>query len=209
MPGWELSAAFFVTALLLGISPGPDIIFVLTQSAIYGSRAGIITTFGLATGLCFQTCAVALGIAALVRASPLAFNILRFCGAAYLCWLAWQAFRAKADKAELGVKGQAESFRRAYLRGVIMNITNPKVAVFFLAFLPQFCDPVRGSMLWQIIYFGILFIIATLIVFSIAAWLGGNLANWFNSSPRARLWINRIAGFIFLGLALSLLILDT
>lgn len=208
MPGWELSGFFFLTAILLGLSPGPDIIFVLTQSALYGARAGIATTLGLATGLCFQTLAVALGIAALVKTSPLLYNILRFCGAAYLCWLAWQAFRARPDKAELQGGGNMGGYGRCYLRGVIMNISNPKVAIFFLAFLPQFCDPGRGSVLGQIIYFGFLFIIATLIVFITVAFLGGSLAKWFNSSPRARLWLNRIAGIIFIGLALMLVCLD-
>lgn len=209
MPGWEISGAFFITAVLLGLAPGPDIIFVLTQSAMYGARAGIVTTFGLATGLCAQTLAVALGIAALLRASPLAFNLLKFCGATYLCWLAWLAFKARPDRAET-VSGTAfPGFARSYGRGVIMNVTNPKVAIFFLAFLPQFCDPARGSMLLQIIYFGFLFIIATLLVFCSVAWLGGNLAKWFNKSPRAQLWINRVAGSIFLVLALMLLVMDS
>lgn len=208
MPGWEISGAFFLTAILLGLSPGPDIIFVLTQSALYGARAGIATTFGLATGLCFQTLAVALGIAALVKASPLLYNILRFCGAAYLCWLAWQAFRAKPDSADIQESENMGGYGRCYRRGVIMNISNPKVAIFFLAFLPQFCDPARGSILLQIIYFGFLFIIATLLVFSTVAFLGGSLAKWFNSSLRARLWLNRIAGVIFIGLALTLVCMD-
>lgn len=209
MPGWEISGAFFITAVLLGLAPGPDIIFVLTQSAMYGARAGIVTTLGLASGLCVQTLAVALGIAALLRASPLAFNALKFCGAAYLCWLAWLAFRARPDRAETGGGTTFPGYARAYLRGVIMNVTNPKVAIFFLAFLPQFCDPSRGSMLLQIIYFGFLFIIATLLVFSSVAWLGGTLATWFNKSPKAQLWINRAAGTIFIALALMLLVMDS
>lgn len=208
MPSWEVSGAFFLTAVLLGLAPGPDIIFVLTQSALYGARAGIATTLGLATGLCCQTLAVAVGIAALLRASPIAFNLLRFCGAAYLCWLAWLAFRARPDTAATGKKSNFPGYGRSYLRGVIMNVTNPKVAVFFMAFLPQFCDPARGSMLLQIIYFGTLFIIATLLVFCSVACLGGSLANWFNKSPQTQIWINRSAGLIFIGLAFALLVLD-
>lgn len=208
MPGWEVSAAFFVTALLLGASPGPDIIFVLTQSALHGVRAGLATTLGLATGLCLQTLAVALGLAAIIAALPLAFNIIRFLGAAYLCWLAWLALRARPDKAGLGGKGGQESMGRLYGRGVIMNITNPKVTVFFLAFLPQFCDPERGAMPLQICWLGLLFIIATLIVFSIAARLGGGLAKRFNDSPGAQLWLNRLAAAVFIALALALLVME-
>lgn len=208
MPGWEVSIGFFITALLLGISPGPDIIFVLTQSALYGTRAGVVTTFGLSTGLCVQTLAVALGVAAFIRAYPPAFNLLRFCGAAYLCWLAWLALRAKPDKAEISGERQHIGYGHLYGRGVIMNITNPKVTIFFLAFLPQFCDPDRGSMTLQICYFGVLFIIATLIVFSTAAWLGGSLAKWINNSPQTQLWINRAAAGVFVGLALTLVLME-
>lgn len=201
MPGWEAVSAFFAAALFLAIAPGPDNIFVLTQSALYGARAGIATTLGLATGLCFQTLAVTLGIAALVRASPLAFNLLKCAGAAYLCYLAWLAFKARADKAETSGVGNFPGYSALYKRGVIMNITNPKVCIFFLAFLPQFCDPAKGHMALQISFFGFLFIIAAIIVFFTVAFLGGSLAGWFNKSARTQIVINRIAGIIFLGLA--------
>ncbi len=208
MPGLEISIAFFFTALLLGISPGPDIIFVLTQSALYGVRAGLVTTLGLCTGLCLQTLAVALGLAALLHTFPLAFNLLRYCGAAYLLWLAWLALRAKPDKVGINNKNASGSHTQYYTRGVIMNVTNPKFTIFFLAFLPQFCNPGRGGMTLQICYFGLLFIIATLMVFSAAAWLGGSLAKWFNNSPSAQLWLNRGAAAVFISLALMLVLIE-
>lgn len=209
MPGFEISAAFFATALVLGIAPGPDIIFVLAQSALYGMRAGFATTLGLATGLLVHTTAVALGVAVVFRTSPLAFNLLKYLGAAYLCWLAWLSFRAGAASTE-STSGRAfPGYAALYRRGIIMNVSNPKVALFFLAFLPQFCNPATGQVTFQIVYFGALFILATIIVFSTVAALGGRLAAWFNSSPRGQITMCRIAGIIFLGLAAALVFIDS
>lgn len=200
----EVAVTFFATALLLGIAPGPDIIFVLTQSAMFGARAGVITTFGLATGLVAQTLAVALGVAAIFHVWPLAFTLLKFCGAAWLCWLAYLAFRANPERTGKLRGNSFPGYRALYLRGIVMNITNPKVCIFFLAFLPQFCDPARGSLMIQTLLLGCLFILATIIVFCMAAFLGGKLAQWLNRSSGAQLAINRIAGCVFIGLALFL-----
>ena len=200
MPSPDLCLAFFAAALLLGVAPGPDNIFVLTQSALFGWRAGLATTLGLATGLCFHTAAVAAGVAALIRASSWAFTFLKLMGAGYLVWLAWLSLRAGAARA--AGTGAFPGYPALYRRGIIMNITNPKVLLFFLAFLPQFCRPGVGPVWLQIVLFGLLFILATLIVFSAAACLGGRLANWLNDSPKAQIAMHRIAAVIFLGLAL-------
>lgn len=196
----EILGAFFLTALVMALMPGPDNVFVLTQSALYGFRAGLSTTCGLIIGLCGHTSAVALGIAALFQSSLFAFNVLKCLGAFYLLYLAWLSFRSGASKARLersNFPGYAALFRR----GVIMNITNPKVTLFFLAFLPQFANPQYGSIPVQIIILGMLFQLATLIVFSCVALLGGRLALWFNSSARAQLILNRTTGVIFVLLA--------
>ena len=126
---------FFVTALMLALAPGPDIIFVLTQSALYGMRAGVATTLGLISGLCFHTTIVAVGVAGIFMTSPLAFTLLTVVGAAYLLYLAWLSFRAGASMAHLQ-ESRFLGYWGLYRRGVIMNITNPKVTLFFLAFLP-------------------------------------------------------------------------
>lgn len=207
MPTFETSLTFLGAALLLGLAPGPDIIFVLTQSALYGAKAGIFTTFGLVSGLCFHIMAVAVGVAALLAASHLAFTVLKCLGALYLCWLAWLAFRAKASETSLQ-KAQRVSYAALYRRGIIMNITNPKVALFFLAFLPQFCRPEAGSIFWQSIWFGALFMVATLCVFCPVAGMGGKLAQFFNKFPRSQIFLNRAAALVFLALALALLLAD-
>lgn len=206
MPGIDITLAFLASAILLGLAPGPDNIFVLTQSALFGARAGIATTFGLVSGLCVHTLAVALGVAALLAASPLAFNILKWLGAAYLLWLAWLSL--KAGSGVTAKTGSFPGYAALYRRGIIMNVTNPKVALFFLAFLPQFCSPAAGSMFWQIIWFGALFMLATLLVFCPIAFLGGRLAAWFNSSPKSQLVMHRAATLVFACLALALVFAD-
>ena len=204
--------AFFVAALLLGIAPGPDNIFVLTQSALFGTTAGMVTTLGLVTGLCVHTTAVALGVAAIFQTSALAFTLLKTAGAGYLLWLAWLSFRAGAstEKIAQGDGGNAGAafpgYMTLYRRGIVMNVTNPKVSLFFLAFLPQFCDPTRGSVAVQVLILGVLFMLATIVVFWTVAALGGRLAVWFNRSPRGQIIMQRVAGCVFVAMAAALLL---
>ena len=199
----ETIIVFFAASVALAFAPGPDNIFVLTQSALHGRKAGVLVTLGLCTGLIVHTSAVALGVAAIFQTSALAFNILKIVGAVYLLYLAWQAFRAGAENIDpAGETGL--SLRKLYLRGVIMNITNPKVAIFFLAFLPQFADPALGSITIQMLMFGGLFIIATFLIFGSIAWFAGFLGEWLKGSTRAQVVMNRIAGTVFTALALRL-----
>jgi threonine/homoserine/homoserine lactone efflux protein len=154
-----------------------------------------------------HTAAVSLGVAAIFQTSALAFNILKMVGAMYLIYLAWQAFQAGATKIEASAELPMD-FRKLYYRGVIMNITNPKVAIFFLAFLPQFADPSLGSITIQMMLFGGIFIIATLLIFGTIAWSAGFLGEWLKGSAKAQIVMNRIAGTVFAGLALRLAITE-
>lgn len=203
MIGVDVAIAFLVASALLAVAPGPDNLFVLAQSALHGTRAGLLVTLGLCTGLVGHTLAVALGIAAVIRTSALAFTMLKLVGAAYLAWLAWQAFRA-SGRAAASAKAPALSALRLYTRGVVMNVTNPKVAVFFLAFLPQFAEPAVGALVPQILTLGMLFIAVTLVVFGVIAAAAGVLGRWLAESVRAQRWLNRIAGCVFAALALRL-----
>lgn len=204
MPPVETLGAFFVASVVMGLAPGPDILFVLTQSALYGARAGFATTCGLITGLFVHITAVSLGVAALFQSSETAFNVLKFAGAAYLLYLAWLSFRSGTSKASLQ-KAQFPGYGTLYRRGVIMNITNPKVTLFFLAFLPQFCAPERGSVALQVMELGLLFMLAAFLVFTAVSALGGRLAPWFNSSPRGQMLMHRVAGLVFVALAVMLI----
>ncbi|MEM7790497.1 MAG: LysE family translocator [Verrucomicrobiota bacterium] len=199
----ETMFTFFVASILLALAPGPDNVFVLTQSALQGTRAGISVTFGLMTGLLFHTATVALGIAAIVKTSAVAFTALKLFGAAYLIYLAWKAFRAGAHKISQDTEGDLR-LSKLYTRGVIMNITNPKVSIFFLAFLPQFTDPTKGAVVLQIMALGTLFMAATLLVFGSIASMSGWLSKWLRSSSQGQIILNRVAGCVFLGLAIKL-----
>jgi len=199
----QVMLVFFAASLMLGLAPGPDNLFVLTQSAMQGRTAGLFVTAGLCTGLLVHTTAVAVGVAALIQSSMFAFTVLKAIGAAYLLYLAWQAFRA-SSKALEAEEQKVLRPGRLYLRGIIMNVTNPKVSIFFLAFLPQFVDPARGPVVAQIAQLGVLFILATILVFGSVSILAGTFGQWLSRSAAARRVLNWAAGFIFLGLALRL-----
>jgi len=199
----ETFSAFFLASALLAIAPGPDNVFVLTQSALHGKLSGLVVVFGLCTGLLFHTTAVAFGVAVIFQASTLAFTLLKVIGAGYLVYLAWQIFRASPEQISMQ-SDQQKSLGTLYRRGIIMNLTNPKVSIFFLAFLPQFADPVRGPISLQMIALGGTFIIATILVFGAIALIGGTLGEWLNHSERAQRIMNWTAGTIFIGLALKL-----
>lgn len=201
----ETLILFFLSAVALALSPGPDNIFVLTQSALYGRKAGIFVTLGLCTGLIVHTAAVALGVAAIFKASALAFNIVKLAGVGYLLYLAWGAFRASASN----IEGKGDATLKGvqlYYRGVLMNITNPKVAIFFLAFLPQFASPANGSITLQMLILGGVFMIAALLTFGSISLAAGFLGGWLKESDKAQVILNRVAGTVFVGLALKLAI---
>ena len=203
----DVLSLFFAASVALCIAPGPDNIFVLTQSGLYGRLAGFVVTLGLCTGLIAHTTAVAVGVAAIFQTSELAFNALKLVGAGYLVYLAWGAFRAGSSELE-GDGEPAISLKGLYGRGVIMNITNPKVGIFFLAFLPQFADPTAGPIGLQMMVLGGVFIIATLLVFGAIAWGAGFIGGWLRRSTRAQIVMNRLAGTIFVALAIRLAIAE-
>lgn len=205
MPELYNLVGFFAASVLLALAPGPDNLFVMAQSMQNGRVAGLLVTLGLATGLVVHTLAVALGLAALVQASLFAFSVLKFVGAAYLCYLAYKAFRAGMNA---GYEPFVVSRGRLYRRGIIMNITNPKVSLFFLAFLPQFADPSRGPVVPQLLLLGMVFILATLLVFGMLCMVSGGAGERLRRSERAQLVINRIAGAVFAFLALKLVLTE-
>jgi threonine/homoserine/homoserine lactone efflux protein len=199
----ETLITFFTASTLLALAPGPDNIFVLTQSALRGKIAGIMVMLGLCTGLIVHTGAVVLGVAVIFQTSAVAFSILKYIGAGYLLYLAWQAFHASAEKIQIKNNGRIDH-GKLYFRGIIMNITNPKVSIFFLAFLPQFANPSRGPVSLQLMLLGCLFIISTILVFGSIALLSGTLGQWLNRSTRTQNVLNKIAATVFSGLALKL-----
>lgn len=203
MLDFETIMLFITASTLLALAPGPDNLFVLTQSMSKGAKPGIFVTLGLCSGLIFHTTAVALGVAAIFQTSVVAFSILKYIGAAYLLYLAYMSFKSSSSSSVKADEQKLSSFK-LYKRGIIMNVTNPKVSIFFLAFLPQFTNPASGNITLQVFFLGALFMLCALVVFSSIALIAGKLGSSFNRSPNAQNILNKLAGTVFAGLAIKL-----
>ncbi len=195
---------FIVASALLALAPGPDNIFVLTQSTLYGKHSGILITMGLCTGLIFHTSLVALGVATLLQTSSWAFAVLKALGAGYLLYLAWQILSSPLPTLE--GDEVALSDKALYLRGIFMNISNPKVSIFFLAFLPQFADATIGPVAPQIFVLGAVFGVVSLLIFSGVATIAAEIGHWLGQNPILQIYLNRLTALIFVLLALKLLL---
>lgn len=199
----ETLLTFALASLLLSLAPGPDNVFVLMQSALYGSRSGLWVTLGLCTGLVVHTALVAAGVASIFLVNALAFSVLKYCGAAYLLYLAVQAWNAGRVTLESG-SNLALSAWALYRRGILMNLSNPKVALFFLAFLPQFTNPEVGSISSQIMILGMIFIAVAWCTFSALALVAARLSAWLRERPPVLAGLQRVAAAVFALLALRL-----
>jgi threonine/homoserine/homoserine lactone efflux protein len=199
----DVALVFIGVATALAAVPGPDNIFVLTQSVVNGRVAGLIVTLGIALGLFVHTTAVALGVAVIFQTSQYAFTVLKYAGAAYLLYLAWQAFTASKSKFD-GDKSKSETASKQFLRGFTLCIANPKITIFFLAFLPQFVIPENGAIIGQFYQLGALMVCVTLVVFGAVAIAAGSLGAWIKGSPKTQIWLNRISGIVFVSLAFKL-----
>ena len=169
---------YFLTAsILLTLAPGPDILYLLTKSLSSGAKCGIILAAGLVSGIIFHTLLVMLGVAAVIQTSPTAQIILKIFGAGYLLFLSFNAFKAARRGAEISLqKNDAQTkFFELYRRGVLMNVLNPKVLLFFLAFLPQFVNLKSDSATLQIIFLGVTFAIQAFVIFSSIAIFAGRV----------------------------------
>jgi threonine/homoserine/homoserine lactone efflux protein len=196
---------FLVASALLTIAPGPDILYVLTRGVAQGRAAGIAAALGFATGCIFHTLFAALGIAALIRSSDLAFNLVRYAGAAYLAWIGVQALLHRASFSMQGASG-VKGLGVIYRQSVLGNMMNPKTALFFLAFLPQFVNTAQGHAGWQIAQLGVLFTLQAALLFGTLGYFAGRVGQWLGRNPKSGLWLDRIAGSIFVGLGLRLIV---
>lgn len=198
---FETVSTFFIASLLLALSPGPDILFVIAQSIAWRAKAGILVALGLCTGLIVHTLAAALGVSLIIQSTPWAFIAIKVIGALYLLYLAWGAWHAPVS--DQGVAASELSAAALYRRGIIMNLTNPKVSVFFLAFLPQFASPERGGIPLQMVSLGLIFMLAAIIVFSSVAIIAGRFGYWIGQSAKNQTRLNRTAAIVFIILAIN------
>ena len=196
--------SFFGASLLLAAAPGPDVIFVLTQSLSYGRKAGMWVVLGNVAGVTFHIAAVALGLGALIANSPPTYNAIKYVGACYLLFLAYKTFQNK-DAPDLDSSAQsAVSELKFFVQGATVSILNPHVTVLFIAFLPQFVDVRRGQVPLQFVSLGVLFMIAALIVFSSVAISSSFVREKIERSPSIFMYINRAACAVFVVFAIRL-----
>jgi len=192
-------ALFLAASALLTVAPGPDIVYVLARGIAQGPRAGVAAALGFATGCIFHTLLAALGIAALIRSSDLAFNAVRYAGAAYLAWIGIQALRHRAAFAVEGAR-DVRSLALIYRQSVLGNMLNPKVTLFFLAFLPQFVDAPAGHVGLQMALLGTIFMAQTVVIFGAVALFSGYIGAWIRRKPAIGARLNVFAGLTFIAL---------
>lgn len=194
---------FVAAALLLNVTPGPDMLFVAGNAAARGTRAGVAAALGVGLGCLLHVALAALGVSALLAASPAAFEAVRWLGAGYLVWAGVGLLRARAAGATACVAG-AGSARAAFWQGALTNALNPKVALFFLAFLPQFIEPGAPLAWLGMVVLGLLFDAGGTVVNLAVAAAAGRARATLALRPRALAWMQRAIGALFVGLGLRL-----
>ena len=194
---------FIATSIVLIIAPGPDILFVLTQGISNGKRAGVITALGLACGNLVHTTAAALGITLLLKTSLIAFTVLKVFGVCYLAFLAYKAIKYRNEPININNKS-VESGAKLFSKGFLMNVLNPKVALFFVAYLPQFITSGKISSSIQIIFYGMLFTILVIPIFGAVGYFSGFIGNWLMAKKKFSYYMNLVSASVFMALGIKL-----
>ncbi len=196
---------FSGTSILLILAPGPDIIFAITQGISKGKKAGVLTAAGLGLGNSVHTLAAAFGVSLIFKTSEIAFVAFKIFGACYLFWLAFKAIKSRNEPiVSEGTKDEKTNPAAFIAKGFIMNVLNPKVALFFLAFLPQFTDPSAGNVTLQIIIFGTIFILLVILIFGTAGFFSGTIGKKFLSDIRFSRNMNIVSAAVFILIGLKL-----
>ena len=193
---------FALTGLLLNLTPGNDMIYVIARSSGQGIKAGVISALGIGAGCIVHIFAAVIGLSAIIAQSAIAFDIIKYAGAAYLIYLGVRSLVSKKKKITIN-KLEEISYNKIFWQGVITNVLNPKVALFFLAFLPQFIDINSGNTGLQILFLGIWFNLVGTMVNILVALLLGKLGSWLSSSPAFIQWQERITGVLLIGLGIK------
>lgn len=195
---------FIIASFLLCLAPGPDNIYVLTQGMTKSKKAAIVTTLGLCTGLIIHTSAAAFGISVIFKTSQIAFDIVKYLGAAYLLYIAYQVFIHRNEPLDLNAHSSKKGLKTLYIKGFFMNILNPKVSIFFLAFLPQFVSVENGNVPLQMIILGLIFMLLTIIVFSCIGVAANMLSSKLLQKPKIVTYMNIATSFVLVSLGIKL-----
>ena len=206
---------FIAAGWLLNLTPGPDVLYIVTRALKNGLRAGLVAGLGIAAGCLVHVGAAAVGVGALLAASSTAFTLLKWLGAAYLLWLGLRLLRARGDGALAGVvretAGHAAvpvALKEAFLGGFWTNVLNPKVAIFFLAFVPQFIAPGAGNKALAFVLLGVLFTANAIPVNALWALAAAWLVRRVGAVQRGMHWLDRVAGLLFIGFGVRLALTD-
>lgn len=197
---------FLLAALAITASPGPDNLMVLGMGISRGRRHGMAFGLGCALGCLSHTVLAVVGVGALVAASPLAFSLLKVAGGLYLVWLGLQSLRSRGGAQAAADAAGAQGLRALFWRGMLANAINPKVVIFFLAFLPQFVQAERGNVPAQLAQLGLLFTAQAALLFAGLGFSAGAVGGWLQRRPGASAWLDRLAGVVFIGLGARLIV---
>jgi threonine/homoserine/homoserine lactone efflux protein len=200
MPSLETLALFAVAATVMNISPGPSNLYVMSRSLAQGSRAGLVATAGLATGSLFHVCVTALGLAAILRYSPVLYAVVKLGGAAYLIFLGLRLLLSKAPDVAATLTVGQRRHGRIFRESVLVEMLNPKTALFFLAFLPQFADPAAGPLAPQLLLLGAIVMITAIPCDAFVALVAGAAARTMARQPLYRRLQNWLSGSVLIGL---------
>jgi len=206
IPDWSRLLPFLVAGLSLNLTPGADMTYVLARSAGQGRGAGVVSAFGVSAGSLGHSLLAAVGVSALLASSPTLFLAIQYGGAAYLLYLAWKAWRGATQPLAMQERPRA-SLTRVFLEGAWTNLLNPKVALFILAFLPQFVDPARGHVIGQMLFLGLLFNIGGTTVNLVVALVVGWISDHLRQSASFALYVGRFSAPVMLWLAVQTLFL--
>lgn len=193
---------FALASILLAITPGPDMIYIATRSIAQGKNAGVVSVLGVNTGILIHTFAAALGLSALIAASAVAFSMVKYAGAGYLIYLGIQTFLTKSDKLEIRSTTRAK-LSQVFYQGLLVNLFNPKIILFFLAFLPQFVDSSQGSVKLQLLLLGILFVVVTIPINIGVGLAGGQVGVWLKARQGLQKATKWVTGSIYIALGLT------
>ena len=196
---------FLVAGILLNLTPGPDTVYILGRSVAQGREAGVASALGISLGSIFHTCAAALGLSAILATSALAFGTIKLIGGAYLIFLGIKMILDRRKQLSLPSTFRRRTTTAAFRQGVLTNILNPKVALFFLAFLPQFIDPASNMKIAAFVALGLTFVTTGTIWCLVLAWFASALSERLRTNETITQWLNRTAGalFVFLGVRLA------
>ena len=202
---YEILISFIGASMLLTIMPGPDIIYVLVQSVTNGKKYGIATSLGLVSGIIIHTSLVAFGVSAILKQSETIFFIIKLLGALYLLYLAYSTYKSK-EEILLTTNTEKKGLLKLYKRGFIMNVLNPKVSIFFLAFFPGFLFSSTQSTIVQFYVLGALFMIQALLIFSIVSILSGKFTSYLKSHPTFNSRIKWLKIVVFVGISIFIVL---